>query len=166
MKLLISPHLKPIYGFIFQYVKNAPDAEDITQEVFVKAWRNLKKIKQKNFKAWLFSVARNTSIDFLRKKRAIPFSEFENESGENILDETLADETDLPDEILAKQNIKEQLNAAINKLPPQSRLTLLLHYKENFTFQEIAEILHEPLNTVKSRYRRATIQLKILLSQN
>lgn len=164
MELLISPYLKPIYGFIFQFVKNTPDAEDITQEVFIKAWRNLKKIKQKNFKPWLFSVARNTAIDFLRKKRAIPFSNFENEAGENILMETMADETDLPDEILAKQNLEQELNVAIDKLPLQYRLTLLLHYKENLTFQEISECLNEPLNTVKSRYRRALIQLKNLLT--
>lgn len=164
LELLISPYLKPIYGFIFQFVKNAPDAEDITQEVFIKAWRNLKKIKQKNFKAWLFRVARNTAIDFLRKKRAIPFSDFENEAGENILMETVADETDLPDEILAKQNLGQELNAAIDKLPLPYCLTLLLHYKENLTFQEISECLNEPLNTVKSRYRRALIQLKNLLA--
>ena len=102
IELLIAPHLNPIYGFVFQYVKNASDAEDITQEVFVKAWRNLKKIKQKKFKTWLFRVARNTAIDFLRKKRAIPFSDFENKAGENILIENLTDETGLPDEILAK----------------------------------------------------------------
>lgn len=164
LELLISPYLKPIYGFIFQFVKNAPDAEDITQEVFIKAWRNLKKIKQIKFKAWLFSVARNTAIDFLRKKRAIPFSDFENETGENILINNLEDEADLPDEILAKQDLAKKLNDAIEQLPLPYRLTLLLHYKENLTFQEISECLDEPLNTVKSRYRRALIQLKNLLA--
>ena len=92
LEILIKRYLKPIYSFVYRYVNNSQDTEDITQEVFVKAWRNLKKFnQQKSFKTWIFSIAKNTSVDHLRKKRAVTFSNFENQEGKNLLAETWAD---------------------------------------------------------------------------
>jgi len=83
LEILIQKYLKPIYGFVFKYVGNADEAEDITQAVFIKVWKNIKKYdKNKSFKTWIFSIAKNTCIDYLRKKKAIPLSNFENEKGE------------------------------------------------------------------------------------
>lgn len=164
LEVLIKRYLKPIYSFVYRYVGNGQEAEDITQEVFVKIWRNLKKFDQnKNFKTWIFSIAKNTSINWLRKKKAIPFSNFENEEGENMLAETLADPAPLPNEILEQAGIAKILNVAINKLNPKYRMVLFLYYNDHFTFREIAEILDEPINTIKSRHRRALILLKRLL---
>ena len=69
---------------VYKNVGNQSEAEDITQEVFVKIWKNIKKFDQnRSFKPWIFQIAKNTSIDFLRKKKSIPFSKFENEEGGN-----------------------------------------------------------------------------------
>ena len=69
LEILIGQYLKPIYSFIYRYVGNASEAEDITQEVFVRVWKNLKKFDQnKKFKTWIFGIAKNASIDWLRKK--------------------------------------------------------------------------------------------------
>ncbi len=167
LEILIKRYLKPIYSFVYRYVGNGQEVEDITQEVFVKVWRNLKKFdKQKSFKTWIFSIAKNTSIDCLRKKKAVPFSNFENEAGENLLTKTLADPTLLPNEIFEQARIAEMLNAAMNQLTLKYRMVLFLRYNDHFTFREIAEVLGESLNTVKSRHRRALIQLKGLLSKS
>ena len=164
---LIKRYIKPIYSFAYRYIGNAHDAEDVTQEVFLKFWRNLKKFdREKNFKTWIFAIAKNSCIDFLKKKRAIPFSEFENKEGENTLTETLADPSPLPDELLERAGVAQMLTSAMEILSPKYRMVLFLRYNDHFNFREIAESLDEPLNTVKSRHRRALIMLKKLLSDS
>jgi RNA polymerase sigma-70 factor (ECF subfamily) len=164
LEVLFGRYLKPIYSFTYRYIGGGQDAEDVTQEAFVKAWRNLKKFdQQKSFKTWIFSIAKNTALDFLKKKKAIPFSEFENEDGENALTETLADSSPLPQELLEKADIVKILNAAIEKLSPKYRMVLFLHYNDHFTFREIAEILGESIDTIKSRHRRVLTMLRKLL---
>ena len=164
LEILIWRYLKSIYRFAFRYVNNEQEAEDITQEVFVKVWRNIKKFdKQKDFKPWIFSIAKNTAVDFFKKKKAIPFSEFENKRGENILAETIGDSSPLPVELLERKDAIGTLAKAINKLVPKYRKTLLLRHNDDLTFREIAESLGESLNTVKSRHHRALIMLKKFL---
>jgi len=166
LEILIGRYLKPIYGFVYKYTNLLNEAEDITQEVFVKVWRNLKKFDQKkSFKTWIFQIAKNTAIDFLRQKKNIPFSAFETEDGENPLANSLIDQNPLPAEIFDQQNLAENLTAAIGKLSEKYRQVLHLHYNNQFTFQEIAETLDEPIDTVKSRHRRALIALKEILNQ-
>ena len=164
LEILIKQYLKPTYSFVYRYLGNASDAEDITQEVFVRMWRNIKKFdQQKNFKTWIFSIAKNASIDFLRKKKTIPFSEFENEEGGNAIVDTLVDPAPLPDEIIERADMVHLLTSALEKLSPKYRMVLFLRYNDHFTFREIAESLGEPLHTIKSRHRRALIALKEIL---
>src|SRR3989344_2314066 len=114
LEVLIRGYLKPIYSFVYGYAGNSQNAEDIAQETFVKAWRNLKKFDQgKSFKTWIFQIAKNTAIDFFKKKKAIPFSEFENEDGENTITETLADPSPLPNELLEKAGMAQALTSAL-----------------------------------------------------
>ncbi len=166
LEILIHRYLKPIYSFIYRHVGNGEAAEDITQEAFVQVWRNLKKFdRNKSFKTWIFHIAKNTSFDFLKKKKAIPFSEFENEEGGNKLIETLVDPAPLPDDLFERAHVGKILHTAMSRLAPKYRMVLFLRYNDHFTFREIAEALGEPLHTIKSRHRRALIQLKKLLSK-
>ncbi|MCX6760863.1 MAG: sigma-70 family RNA polymerase sigma factor [Candidatus Nealsonbacteria bacterium] len=163
-EVLIGRYLKPIYRFTHRYVGNIQDAEDITQDAFLKVWRNLKKFDlEKSFKTWIFSIAKNTCIDFFRKKKTIPFSMFEKENGENALLETLADSSPLPDELLERKGIGETLSKAMEVLSPKYRSVLFLRYNDHFNFREISETFNEPIDTIKSRHRRALILLKKLL---
>lgn len=164
LEILVNHYLKPIYGFIFHLVGNAAEAEDLTQEVFVRMWRNLKKFDmEKKFKSWLFAIAKNAVIDYWRKIKAIPFSQFEDEAGNNYLSDTLADETPLPDELFDREHLSIEVAAALNKLPVHYRLVLLLYYQNELTFQEIADSLNKSINTVKSRHRRALLALRKIL---
>ncbi len=173
LEILIKRYLKPIYSFVYRHMGNFEEAENITQEVFVRVWRNLKKSplslskgfnpKKGNFKTWIFSIARNASIDWLKKKKTIPFSKFDTDDG-NILVNTLIDSAPSPQELLEKVNIAQILAPAMEKLPPEYRKVLFLRYNDDFTFQEIAKIFGESLNTIKSRHRRALAQLKKFLT--
>jgi len=149
LEVLIRRYLKPIYSFCFRFVGNNQEAEDITQEVFLKVWRNLKKFKkEKNFKGWLFTIAKNTCFDFLRKKKKI--STLSLEKYFYLVDLSL-----LPNEISEKESLKEKIQEAIEKLSSKTREILNLYYNQGLTFREIAQTLNEPINTVKSRHRRA-----------
>ena len=160
---LFSRYLKPIYTFIFRYINDGNETQDLTQEVFIRVWKNLKKFdRRKNFKPWIFKIAKNIAIDFLRKKKNIPFSNFENDK-ENSLAETISDPAPLPSELFANQELKQKLEAVLQKLAPQNRLVLMMYYNDHYNFREIAEILNESLNTIKSRQRRAIIDLRKLL---
>ena len=166
LEVLIKRYFKPIYSFVYRYIGDYQEAEDITQEVFVKTWRNLKKFDQnRSFKAWIFSITKNTCMDALKKKKAIPFSKFENEKGRNVFLETLVDTAPLPNVFFERADVVRILTSAIEKLLPKYRMVLFLRYNDYFTFREIAEVSGESLHTVKSRHRRALIQLKKLLTE-
>jgi RNA polymerase sigma-70 factor (ECF subfamily) len=167
LEILIKRYLKPIYSFAFRFVSSSQEAEDIAQEVFIKMWRNLKKFdKNKKFKSWIFSITKNTCLDVMKKKKTIPFSEFEEEGGKNIFIETLTDSGLLPDELYERTDMMNELNLAVAKLPSKYRLVEQLHCIGQLTFKEISQILNKPLNTLKSQHRRALIRLKKILQKN
>jgi RNA polymerase sigma-70 factor (ECF subfamily) len=161
LRELFSRHADAVYGFLTRYVGSSQDAEDIAQDAFVRAWLHLKKVDpNRKFRTWLFSIARNAAVDFLRKRKTIPFSNFDAEDGGNAIIDTLEDEADLPDEWLQKKESAEKLRGAIETLPPAYKEVVTLYHDGDLNFREIGEILHEPLDTVKSRYRRALGLLK------
>jgi RNA polymerase sigma-70 factor, ECF subfamily len=152
LEILIQKYLRPIYNFVYSRVGSSQEAEDITQDTFVKMWKNLKKFEQQQkFSTWLYAIAGNTAIDYLRKKKTIPFSAFSDNEGNNTIIDNLADEN-----VVAENN----LAYAVEKLSPEHRDVISMHNDNRFTFKEMANILREPMNTVKSRYRRAITNLK------
>jgi len=158
LDLLIERYLKLIYGFVYKNVGGAADAEDITQEVFVKVWKNIKKFDQeKSFRPWIFQIAKNASIDFLRKKKSIPFSRFENEQGQNALVDNIATP---PLNLIEKLSDKQTIITAMKGLGEKEQKLINMRNIEGLSFREIAENLKESINTIKSRYRRALLMLK------
>ena len=159
-RVLLNKYTKPVYNFL-RYMIGNTDAEDITQEVFIKVWKNLKRYKPgQSFKTWLFAIAKNSAIDFLRKKKALNFSDLENADDDFSFSETIASKDLLPDEALQKLQNSEFLNKLLNQLSTEHKTILLLHYQEEMTFDEIGKILKKPLNTIKSYHRRAILELR------
>jgi len=165
---LTARHLRGVYSFALRLVGDGAAAEDIAQETFLKAWKNLKKYDERSskFKTWMLRIARNTAIDYLRKKKHIPLSAFENETGSNVLAETLADTEELAPAMLERLDDARELHAVLEHLSPKHREIVLLYYSNDLTFEEIAQTLGEPTNTVKSRHRRALAALKALIAPN
>ncbi|MDQ5961359.1 MAG: polymerase sigma-70 factor, subfamily [Patescibacteria group bacterium] len=158
--LIMKAYLKPIYHFAFHFTREEGSAEDIVQETFIKAWKHLDRFNaEKKFKTWIFAIAKNTAYDYLKKKRAIPFSSFEDDDGENPI-EAIDDEKLLPDSLFEKKEIAATLAQALEQISPPNRAILTLRYLEDFSLEEISEILDEPYNTIKSRHGRALKSLK------
>ncbi len=160
---ILEKYLRSIYNFLRTFIQDQDALDDLTQETFIKAWKNLKSFDtQKNFKTWLFAIAKNTAYDFLKKKKTIPFSAFLNEEGDNIL-ENIKTESVLPLEILEKAEREKVFETRLNQLPTDYRTLLMLRYKEDFSLQEISQILNIPYNTVKSRHIRALSKFKEII---
>lgn len=160
---LVKKYLKPVYNFLYYFTRNQAELDDLTQIAFIKAWKNLEKFDcKKNFKTWIFAIAKNTAYDYFKKKKTIPFANFMDEKGNNKL-ENISDESILPDEILERKDLARELENKLAEIPEYYRIILMLHYKEDFSLQEIAEILDKPYNTIKSSHQRGLIKLKKLL---
>lgn len=158
LETLIGRYLKPIYSFIYKNVGNPAEAEDITQEVFVRVWKNLYKFDtKKQFKPWVFQIAKNASIDYLRKKKTIPFSSFENDKGQNVLTENIAAPSD---NLIENLSDKKVLSGALQYLSKKEQKIIALRHTDGMSFKEIAEVFQESINTIKSRYRRTLSVLK------
>ncbi len=163
---IVNRYLKVIYNFIYRFVGNEKIAEDITQETFLKAWKNLKKFDAtKSFKTWVFSIAKNTAIDYLRKKKDIPISMFDNDNGENIIEDTLTDEELKADEVYIMAENKKQVENVLTKLTPIQKEVVILKYVSELSLSEVSEIMNIPRETVKSHHRRALIKMKKLLEE-
>lgn len=167
---LVARYLRVIYHFAYRYTNSKPDAEDIAQEVFIKMWKNLKRYNpEASFRTWLFSVAKHTAIDWLRKKKTVPFSEFDTSESENKLADALADPMPLPSEIAEDASEWKSrtlhLTTVAENLSLGVRTVLRLRYSDDLTFREIAKILGKPLNTIKSQHRRALIYFKRHISR-
>ena len=158
---LVLRYLDPIYGFARRMTGNPSEAEDIAQETFVKVWKMLSHYRTTNtFKSWVFAIARNTAIDKLRKKKIPVFSDYETAEGKNSVTDTATDPDTIPDMLIEKAENKKLLDGALDELLAIDREIMVLHYSENMTFEAIGKLLKKPLNTVKSRHRRALERLR------
>lgn len=164
-EVLLSRHLKPIYNFLYRLTGDRSSVEDLAQEVFIKVWKNLSHFdRTKNFRVWIFTIAKNTAYDFLKKKKSIPFSFFEDKEGNSQFDNIVDDKLD-PNAILENADLRKDLEKKLQKIPKNYRLILLLRYKDDFSLSEIADILKIPYNTVKSQHQRALQHLRKIFSR-
>jgi len=166
-KILINRYASPLYNFTAR-LTNRNDASDIVQEIFIKVWKNIKHFNpaKASFKTWIFTIARNATTDFLRKKKSLLFSDIGGNDDENMdsFSENIPDKDLLPDAALQKLQDSRLLDEILQKLPSNYREVLLLHYQEEMTFDEVGKILDKPLNTVKSQHRRAIMKLRKMLN--
>lgn len=163
---LIERHLHPVYRFVFGLVGEQKTAEDLTQDIFVKVWKKIKTYNKKySFKTWLYTIARNTVFDHFRQTKEIPFSDFEDEVGDNPLIDSLIDESPLVEQVLSKMEDIASFNKILMEIPALYREVLLLKYNNDMSIGEISALLKRPFETVKSQERRGLLHLKKILSR-
>ena len=165
LAVLVDRYLTDAYNFAFKLTNDTHVAEDVTQESFMKAWKNIRKFVPSNsFRSWLFSIIHNTSIDYLRKKRELPFSGFENNEGYNPLVATLTDPEPLQHELIAMAEDTRYVENLLSQINPQYREVLTLRHTSNMTFDAMSKLLKRPLHTIKSQYRRGIASLRRLIN--
>jgi RNA polymerase sigma factor (sigma-70 family) len=147
-----------VYFMLLKMVNNSDDAEDLTIETFSKAFKRLDQYTpQFAFSTWLFKIASNHSIDFIRKKRikAISMDQgFSNKDGESYVIPVKEDSLD-PEESMQKDERVQRMRDVVEKLKPRYKRLVELRYFEEKSYEEISEILELPLGTVKAQLFRA-----------
>jgi RNA polymerase sigma-70 factor (ECF subfamily) len=166
---VLGRYKNKLYNYIFRMVGNSDDAEDITQEVFVRMFISLDTFRrQSSLHTWLFRIAGNLCIDHFRRGKKLrshaysldePYQGDEDGSGRELPDSTFE-----PHRLLENQEMSEQIQMALGQLPEKLRAVLILHDIEDLPYDEIAQIVGCPLGTVKSRLFHARQHLRRRLS--
>lgn len=157
-----------IYQYIRQMVSTPEDAEDLMQEVYIRAWGGLKALKSDEaFWVWLHRIARNAVLDRNRRAKLDTIS-LETACTQGVDDEgdslEVADWSNNPEKVVLSRATEELVREAVRSLPPIHREVVSMHHLEGMEISEIAEVLGIPKNTVLSRLARAREALRVKLS--
>jgi len=157
---LVAKHQKPLYVALRRLARNHDDTNDLLQEAFVRAYQHLKEFdRSRPFYPWLHRIAVNLALTFIqRRSRQTNFSGL---STEEIF--PTAPETDNPDEKAERGEMLEALESAIERLPAEQKVVLLLRTREDMSYQELSEHLGIEIGTVMSRLARAREKLRAWL---
>jgi len=158
---LIMPYEKPIYNFCRRMLGDDYDAQDVSQEIFIRVYKNIKKYRTRSgasFKSWLYAIANNACIDELRKRKSRIRPEsldaaFESDDGEAY--RQLRSPEELPEEAVIKKERQKIIAEAVSNMPASFRQMIVLRDIRGFGYEEIAEITGMKLGTVKSKISRA-----------
>ena len=152
---LVERYEKPVYNVALRMLRNPEDARDIAQSVFLKAWLNLSSYDPKyKFYSWIYRMAINESLNILRTR---------GRDAESVDERLAADETG-PADMLAADQSREAVLAALRRLSPEHRSVIVLRYFVDLPYEDIAQVLDLDPKTVKSRLYSARQVLKDRLS--
>lgn len=161
---LVTRYSAPLFHFIHHLLGDYDGASDVLQQVMLRLYSSLPTLHQeKSFKAWLFRVAHNRTIDELRSRHCLHFSEIEPADAEETELMIIPDTRPLPQEILEHHELQRILRGAIGQLPVHYRDIVLLRYLLQLTFPEISAIVAMPEATVKTYFHRAKPLLRAAL---
>ncbi len=167
---LLSRYERPVFSLVYRMVRDRTLAEDLAQEAFIRAFNAISTYKTSyKFSNWIFKIANNHTIDYLRKRKletvsihGSPHAGTPEEVDQTRLVLESRDET--PQDFVEHQELGGQIEAAIGELREEYRTVILLRHVEGYAYDEIAEIMDLPLGTVKTYLHRARAELKELLS--
>ncbi|MCP3997362.1 MAG: sigma-70 family RNA polymerase sigma factor, partial [bacterium] len=158
---LVHRYQRPVLSLIHRMLGDPIEAEDLAQEVFIKAFRHLERFDPgRKLSSWLFKIAHNTTIDRLRRKQPEIVSLEAGSDGDEGTWEVLAvPEEQAPDRLAERSETAAGVAAALDRLRPQYREVLLLRFQHGLSYQEIADVLELAMGTVKIHLHRARKQL-------
>lgn len=161
---LVERYRTRIYNMAYRMVHSREEAEDITQEAFLNVYRALGSFKGERFSPWIYKIASNLCLDYLRRRRPPMVSLDAPVGPEGDMQREVADETALPEEEALADALGSDVQRAIDSLPEKYRTVAVLRHIEDLAYEEIAEILSLPLGTVKTRLFRAREILRVRLA--
>ena len=149
-RMLVRRHERAVYGMGLGFFHNADDASDFTQEVFIKAYRNLSRFEGRSrFSTWLYRIAYNTAVNGVTRNREYRSLAEEEQAG------ALTNEGDSPERILLRKAARDAVLEALKELPKRYRICVDMFFFYQCSYQEIEEITGIPVNTIKSHVFRA-----------
>lgn len=169
-RLLVEKYETRVYHHCLRIVGDREESTDLTQEVFLKVFRNIHKYEHAYaFYTWLYKITVNCCIDYLRnakrKIKKVPLAQLDHwDQSESARDQEIPDEKFCPETELLTVELRGILNNAVSRLSENLRSTIILKEIEGFSYAEIAEISNCSIGTVKSRMHRAREELKVTLA--
>ncbi len=161
---IVNAYTRRVYNLGYRYTGRSEEAEDLTQEIFIKVYQNLKSYRSEagSFQNWILKVGRNLIIDRYRQTRR-----FQQSAGSEEMETmNLSDEkTPSPHQVVEQTESARYLREALQKLSPELKEAIILRDLEGMAYQDIAALLAIPEGTVKSRINRARLELAKLLSK-
>jgi RNA polymerase sigma-70 factor, ECF subfamily len=157
-EVLVERHMNRVYSVVYRVVGNKEEAEDVTQEVFVKVYNNLSKFEQQaSFSSWLYRIATNCALDAIDKIKRRPTN------SESALLDSLS--TAGPEESVIRAELRDCINKVLKKLGHEQAHVLILRDFEDLSYDEIAEALTASLSAVKMRIHRARLAFQEVFSK-
>jgi RNA polymerase sigma-70 factor (ECF subfamily) len=156
---IIKRYQEKLSHYLKKFIRDNDELEDVLQSVFIKAYKNLNSFNiHKKFSSWIYRIAHNEAINYLKKnyKYGLSLDEWEYD----VIDEKLDFSKDLDRELT-----RERINQALASIKPKYQEPLVLFFFEQKTYEEISEILHLPINTVGTLIARGKQNLKKFLDQ-
>lgn len=156
--LLVSKYQRKLLRLVMRLVRDPAEAEDVTQEAFIKAYRALPNFRGDSaFYTWLYRIGVNTAKNWLvaHGRRMPTMSEIADDDSEGIEEGVLLRDDATPDRVLMSRQIGETVNAAMDALPEDLRTAISLREIEGLSYEEIAQVMDCPIGTVRSRIFRA-----------
>jgi RNA polymerase sigma factor (sigma-70 family) len=155
---VVRDHSARVYRLAYRLSGNAQDAEDLTQETFVRVFRSLADFTPGTFEGWLHRITTNLFLDMVRRRQRIRFDALPDDT------ERLAGRAPSPEQVYSDTHLDPQIQAALDALSPEFRVAVVLCDIEGLTYEEIAATLGIKLGTVRSRIHRGRVQLRQTLA--
>ncbi|MET1249521.1 MULTISPECIES: RNA polymerase sigma factor SigW [Sporolactobacillus] len=162
---LVERYKNSVFAICLRMVGNAQEAEDLSQEAFIRAYNHIDQYDhERKFSTWLFRIATNLSIDFLRRRKSNISLDAVVPGTEGLsLNAMLPDQTEQPEELAVRKETEEMVQNEIKKLPEKYRSAVVLKYIEDLSLKEISEIMDIPVGTVKTRIHRGREMLRKMM---
>lgn len=169
---IVQMYNRRIYNICYRFAGSGDDAEDLTQEVFIKMYRTLPTYDPSKgaFVTWVTTITRNLLVDHFRKSKQDRMTDSIDSAGSEHedavpLSEQIRDPSAPPDAHIRSREVSEQVHAALGKLSPELREAVILRDLQDMDYREIATVLRVPEGTVKSRINRGRAELARLLER-
>ncbi len=158
----VARHKNSVFSLAYYLVGNRPEAEDVTQEVLLKLWRNFEMLPSEAIAPWLHRVTRNASIDLLRKRtlaRRFVMDDASEERRESMIERVATTDAD-PESRAESADFVTRVRTALHDLPEPYRTSMILREIQELSYREIGESLELPTNTIKTHVHRGRRMLR------
>jgi len=156
---IVERYQGKLFAYLYRLIGSKEEAEDLLQDVFIKAYRHLDSFDTKRkFSSWIYRIAHNEAVNFMKRRRLKKFVSWEEVTSAKDKLEMAGTEDD-PEKIWSRKEERNKVNLAIEKLPQKYRQVLMLRYFNNNSYEEIGKIIDKPLNTVGTLLNRAKKRL-------